>query len=67
MLQASKKLEDYRKKFPIGSSFLVGINIGPNKDSEDRFSDYKVLAKNLSKFADYISCLLYTSPSPRDA
>ena len=64
MLQASKKLEDYRKKFPIVSSFLVGINIGPNKDSEDRFSDYKVLAKNLSKFADYISINVSSPNTP---
>lgn len=64
MLQASKKLGDYRKKFPIGSSFLVGINIGPNKDSEDRFSDYKVLAKNLSKFADYISINVSSPNTP---
>ena len=64
MLQASKKLKDYRKKFPIGSSFLVGINIGPNKDSEDRFSDYKVLAKNLSKFADYISINVSSPNTP---
>ena len=48
MLEAKKKLEYYRKKFPVGSDFLVGINIGPNKDSKDRFSDYKVLAENLS-------------------
>ena len=64
MLQASKRLGDYRKKFPIGSSFLVGINIGPNKDSEDRFSDYKVLAKNLSKFADYISINVSSPNTP---
>ena len=64
MLQASKRLGDYRKKFPIGSSFLVGINIGPNKDSENRFSDYKVLAKNLSKFADYISINVSSPNTP---
>ena len=55
MLEAKKKFEHYRKKFPVGSDFLVGINIGPNKDSKDRFSDYKVLAENLSIFADYVS------------
>ena len=64
MLQAKKKLEDYRKRFPVGSNFLVGVNIGPNKDSEDRFSDYKVLAENLSEFADYISINVSSPNTP---
>ena len=64
MLQARKKLEDYRKKFPVGSNFVVGVNIGPNKDSKDRFNDYKVLAKNLSKFADYISINVSSPNTP---
>ena len=36
MLEAKKKLEDYRKRFPVGSNFVVGVNIGPNKDSQNR-------------------------------
>ena len=64
MLEAKKKLEHYRKKFPVGSDFLVGINIGPNKDSKDRFSDYKVLAENLSEFADYISINVSSPNTP---
>ena len=32
---------------------LLGINIGPNKNTENRLNDY--------------ICLLYTSPSPRDS
>jgi len=64
MLEAKKKLEHYRKSFPVGSNFLVGVNIGPNKDSEDRFNDYKVLAKNLSEFADYISINVSSPNTP---
>ena len=64
MLEAKKNLEDYRKKFPVGSNFLVGVNIGPNKDSEDRFNDYKVLAENLSEFADYISVNVSSPNTP---
>ena len=64
MLEAKNKLEHYRKKFPVGSDFLVGINIGPNKDSKDRFSDYKVLAKDLSKLADYISINVSSPNTP---
>ena len=64
MLHAKTKLEDYRKKFPVGSNFLVGVNIGPNKDSKDRFNDYKVLAENLSEFSDYISINVSSPNTP---
>ena len=57
MLEAKKRLEDYRKSYPVGSDFLVGINIGPNKDSKDRFNDYKVLSENLSIFGKVINLL----------
>ncbi len=64
MLKAKKKLENYRKRFPVGSDFLVGVNIGPNKNSQDRFKDYKVLAENLSEFADYISINVSSPNTP---
>ena len=64
MLRAKKKLERYRKRFPEGSIFLVGVNIGPNKDSKDRFNDYKVLAEKLSEFADYISINVSSPNTP---
>ncbi len=64
MLEAKKKLERYRKSFPVGSDFLVGINLGPNKDSNDRFNDYKVLAENLSVFADYVSINVSSPNTP---
>ena len=53
MLEAKKKLEHYRKKFPVGSDFLVGINIGPNKDTINKEEDYyeclsKLLTPNLN-------------------
>ena len=64
MVKAKKKLEKYRKKFPVGSKFLVGVNIGPNKDSLDRFNDYEVLSENLSEFADYISINISSPNTP---
>jgi len=64
MLKAKKKLQNYRKKFPVGSDFLVGVNIGPNRNSQDRFNDYKVLAENLSEFADYISINVSSPNTP---
>ena len=35
MAQAIIKLKHYRKKFPVGSDFVLGINIGPNKNSNN--------------------------------
>ena len=34
---------------------LLGINIGPNKDSEDRLKDYLICFKKFHNFADYIT------------
>jgi len=34
---------------------LLGINIGPNKDSKDRLNDYSVCLKTFYKVADYIT------------
>ena len=64
MEKAKKKLEDYRRKFPVGSEFLVGINIGPNKDSKNRFNDYEILSENLSKYADYITINISSPNTP---
>ena len=64
MIEAKKKLERYRKDFPVGGSFVLGINIGPNKDSKDRFDDYETLSKNLSEFSDYISINISSPNTP---
>ena len=64
MIKAKKKLIIYRKLFPIGSSFVVGINIGPNKDSSDRVNDYKLLSQELSQFADYITINISSPNTP---
>jgi len=34
---------------------LLGINIGPNKDSKDRLKDYLICFKKFHNFADYIT------------
>jgi len=64
MEKAKKKLENYRRKFPVGSEFVVGVNIGPNKDSTNRFNDYEVLSQNLSSFADYITINISSPNTP---
>jgi len=37
------------------SKGLLGVNIGPNKDSENRFNDYLVGLRNFHDIADYIT------------
>ena len=37
---------------PIG---LLGVNIGPNKDTNDRLNDYLIGLKNFNKICDYIT------------
>ena len=34
---------------------LLGVNIGPNKDSEDRLNDYLIGLRNFHDIADYIT------------
>ena len=64
MAQAINKLKHYRKKFPVGSDFVLGVNIGPNKDSNDRFRDYEILSKGLSEFADYLTINISSPNTP---
>ena len=64
MKEAKKKLERYRKINPVGSDFVLGINIGPNKNSLDRINDYQILSENLSKFADYITINISSPNTP---
>ena len=64
MAKAIKKLKHYRKKFPVGSDFVLGINIGPNKDSNNRFKDYEILSKDLSEFADYLTINISSPNTP---
>ena len=64
MKEAKKKLERYRKINPVGSDFILGINIGPNKNSLDRINDYQILSENLSKFADYITINISSPNTP---
>ena len=64
MIEARKNLVEYRKKNPVGGKFIVGINIGPNKNISDRVNDYKLLSQELSQFADYISINISSPNTP---
>ena len=51
------------------SDDVIGINIGKTKVTplEEAVDDYRESASQLGDLADYVVCLLYTSPSPRDS
>ena len=57
--QGMKKIKERLKRYinnkTRDKSFLIGINIGPNKDSLDRVKDYKLLAYELASYGDYIT------------
>jgi len=59
----SKNIADrIRLNKPIG---LLGINIGPNKDTEDRLGDYVICLKTFHNLADYITINI-SSPNTED-
>jgi dihydroorotate dehydrogenase len=41
---------------------IVGVNIGANKDSDDRIADYAVMAKKMAPFSSYL-CVNVSSPN----
>jgi len=44
---------------------IVGINIGANKDSEDRIGDYRLCFETLSPLADYVTVNISSPNTPR--
>ena len=59
---ADKVLKNILEKKPRG---LFGINIGPNKDSNNRLEDYLFGLKKFYKFADYLTINI-SSPNTED-
>jgi len=43
---------------------ILGINIGPNKNSLNPIKDYKIIAKKLSKYSDYIAINVSSPNTP---
>ena len=61
-LGAKNILDRIKKNNPIG---LLGINIGPNKDTKDRTNDYIECLKTFHEVADYITINI-SSPNTED-
>ncbi len=55
MKKIKERLQNYKSRIINDNSFLIGINIGPNKDSTDRIRDYKLLVQELGSYGDYIT------------
>ncbi len=43
---------------------VVGVNLGANKDSEDRAADYEVLVKRLARVADFLTANVSSPNTP---
>lgn len=59
--KAAARLEHMRRRMGKG---VLGINIGANKDSDDRIADYVIGARNMSPFADYLTVNISSPNTP---
>ena len=63
MMMRPKGILAMDESSPTIAKRLASINVDNNEDNRRRYRELIITAPKLS---DYISCLLYTSPSPRD-
>ncbi len=53
-----------RLKARAGRAGIVGVNIGANKDSEDRIADYAAMAQMMAPFASYLAVNVSSPNTP---
>lgn len=58
---AAQRLRKMRRKKLSGP---VGVNIGANKDSEDRIADYAAGVRNMEEYADYLTVNISSPNTP---
>jgi dihydroorotate dehydrogenase len=63
-LDAVKARLEARQDSPTKAAGAVGVNLGANKDSEDRANDYAVLLKALSGLADFFTVNISSPNTP---
>ena len=61
-LGSKNVLDRIKRNHPIG---LIGVNIGPNKDSKDRTNDYIQCLETFHELADYLTINI-SSPNTED-
>lgn len=60
-ISAIKRLEKGLRR-PLNG--VLGINIGANKDSDDRVNDYRLGVQNMATFADYLTVNISSPNTP---
>ncbi len=55
---------EQRMKARAGRPGIVGINIGANKDSEDRVRDYAIMASTMAPYASYLAVNISSPNTP---
>ncbi len=60
-LAAAIRLERLRRTPQCG---IIGVNIGANKDSADRISDYAIGVRDLERYADYLTVNVSSPNTP---
>jgi dihydroorotate dehydrogenase len=60
--QAAARARLARHKVPAG--FVLGVNIGANKDATDRIADYETGVRAMSPYADYLTVNISSPNTP---
>ncbi|WP_230292334.1 quinone-dependent dihydroorotate dehydrogenase [Croceicoccus sp. Ery5] len=55
---------EQRMKRRAGQAGIVGINIGANKESADRVSDYAIMARSMAPYASYLAVNISSPNTP---
>ena len=61
---AGAEAAEERLKARIGKPGVLGINIGANKDSEDRIADYAAMARIMTPYASYLAINVSSPNTP---
>lgn len=61
---AGAKAAEERLKARAGKPGILGINIGANKDSEDRIADYAAMARIMTPYASYLAVNVSSPNTP---
>ncbi|GMN02527.1 quinone-dependent dihydroorotate dehydrogenase [Erythrobacter sp. MTPC3] len=61
---AQAALEQLEQRRARGMSGMVGVNIGANKDSEDRIADYAAMARLMAPLASYLAVNVSSPNTP---
>lgn len=63
-IEALHRLSVFRARPPGDRPRLVGVNIGANKDSDDRLADYELGAARFAGMADYLTINISSPNTP---